>query len=131
MEGGNRQSRRLGLEQLTHPFLHLLGRPVGEGDRGDVGRAETAFLDQIGDFLCNDACLAGTGASQHQQWTVKKMCIRDRVFHLLSTSSLIQFHTACQQNNKIRRLPKVSQFGDLRKNEPRLAQGNNIGIYFV
>ena len=62
---------RLVLEQVADALLHLARGLVGEGDRGDVARIETAVVDQIGDLLGDHAGLAGTGAGENEQRTVE------------------------------------------------------------
>jgi len=59
------------LEQLADALLHLLRGFVSKGDGSDVRRAETAFLDQVGDLLRDHARLAGAGAGQYEQGAIK------------------------------------------------------------
>ena len=54
-------------QQFAHAFTHLVGRFVGEGDGGDVARRIAAFVDEVGQLVRDDACLAAPRAGQYQQ----------------------------------------------------------------
>ena len=55
-----------GPEQPLHPFGHLLGRLVGEGDGQDLVGAEALLSDQIGDAVRQGSRLAGARAGDDQ-----------------------------------------------------------------
>ena len=59
----------LGRNQLFCALLHLLRRTIGERDRCDVFRFDTA-LDQVRDLRGDHACLAAAGACKHEQWAI-------------------------------------------------------------
>ena len=58
-------------EQPANARLHLLGGLVGEGDGGDVGRAEIALLDQMRDLVGDHPRLAAARAGEHQTRAVE------------------------------------------------------------
>ena len=71
VEGADGQlAGRLALDPLANAFAHLLGRLVGEGDRGDALGRVAAAVDQVGDLFHDHPGLAAAGACQHQQWAL-------------------------------------------------------------
>jgi hypothetical protein len=58
-------------DSLTRSAISACGL-VGEGDGEDASRARTFFvLDEPGDAIGDDACLAGTGAGEDEQRTLR------------------------------------------------------------
>ena len=55
--------------QLPQTRLHLPGRLVGEGNRHDAARADATDLDEIGDAVGDNPCLAAPGSGQNQHRT--------------------------------------------------------------
>ena len=71
VERAHRQSFRIRpFQQFAHTLAHLARRLVGEGDRGNFRSRQVLALDQVGNFFCDDAGLAGTGTGQHEQRAV-------------------------------------------------------------
>ena len=58
------------LEQLLGPLLHLGGGLVGEGDRQDLLRRDTALTDEVRDAAGQRAGLARPGTGDDQQRTI-------------------------------------------------------------
>ena len=84
MEGGDHHP--LGgftADHVLDPFLHLLGRLVGKGDRKDLVGGN-ALLQQISDATGDDAGFAGTGSGQQQE---RPVAVDDR-FALLRVETV-------------------------------------------
>ena len=60
-------------QQLRQPVPHLPGRSVGEGDCGDAVRRNTAYANQIGDALGDDAGLTAARTCDDQQRPVHRL----------------------------------------------------------
>jgi hypothetical protein len=67
VEGHQPHAARVPTEQPLHPFAHLLGGLVGEGDRQDLPGLRHVRVDQIGDPVGEHPGLAAAGPSEYQQ----------------------------------------------------------------
>ena len=92
MERGDfRPLLELFAQQGGGPFLHFVGRLVGEGDRQDAFGPD-AVADQLGDAVGDHPRLAGSRPRQHQQWP------RERVDGVVLGG--IQVHAARETDNR-------------------------------
>ena len=66
VEGPDGQLINGAARQLPQALLHLPGRLVGEGDRHDAVRADPTDLDEVGDAMGDNPCLAAPGPGQNQ-----------------------------------------------------------------
>lgn len=71
MNGMSRFESYLSPEQLPNTAFHLFGHLLGTGRSQDLFRAVTILLDEIGEFEGDPFCLAGAGAGEDEQPTVK------------------------------------------------------------
>ncbi|MPM29961.1 hypothetical protein SDC9_76503 [bioreactor metagenome] len=57
-------------EKRPDPFLHLVGRLVGERHGKNILGSGKALCHEIGDFVGKDPCLAAAGARQDEKGAV-------------------------------------------------------------
>jgi len=66
VEGTHSQLVNGAAGQLPQTLFHRPGRLIGEGDCHDAARADATDLDEIGDAVGDNPCLATPGAGQNQ-----------------------------------------------------------------
>ena len=89
-----------GLSGLTQQFANSLAhfecRFVSKGQRRDVARLIIAGLNQVHDFLRNDACLTRSGACQYKA----------RAIDIIDGDSLRRVETVLHEGIGVRRVGK-------------------------
>ena len=78
-------------DQLVDTFPHFTGRLIRKGNREDVPRIDIAFLQKIGNAVCDDARLSGarTGQDQDRAFRVKTCLLLFLIQRIVNTHSVL------------------------------------------